>query len=113
MSTFRAFWCVLTLSWALSGAARAGNLDNIYDDQELANLQPRYERGWRSNYNDFFLPVFTAAERARFAQVRIRFEPHVSDREPFGFYSGGDQIVASTASLKFLFEIHLPKDGWK
>jgi hypothetical protein len=107
MSTFRAFWCVFTLSWALSGAVRAGNLDNIYDDQELANLQPRYERGWRSNYNDFFLPVFTAAERARFAQVRIRFEPHVSDREPFGFYSGGDQIVASTASLKFLFEITL------
>src|SRR5262249_37293806 len=35
------------------------------------------------------------------------FEPHVSDREPLGFYSGGDQIVASTASLKFLFEITL------
>ena len=107
MSTFRAFWFVFSVGWALSGAASAGNLDNIYDDQELSNLQPRYERGWRNNYNDIFLPVFTPAERARFAQVRIRFEPRVPDREPFGFYSGGDQVVASTASLKFLFEIAL------
>ena len=103
----RSLRLAVALSCALIGAAQAGALDNIYDDQELAELRPRYERGWRDNYDNVFMPIFTAAERARFANVRFRFERRVPDREPFGFYSGADQIVASTASLKFLFEIAL------
>jgi hypothetical protein len=107
MRVFRLVYLAVVLICALVGTARAGVLDQIYDDHELADLQPRYERGWRQNYNDIFVPVFTAAERARFASVRLRFERRVLDREPFGFYTDGDQIVASTASLKFLFEITL------
>lgn len=107
MRSFLPFCLALVLSCALAGVARAGVLDNIYDDRELADLQPRYERGWRDNYANVFMPVFTAEERARFANVRFRFERRVPDREPFGFYSGSDQVVASTASLKFLYEIAL------
>jgi hypothetical protein len=107
MRVFRAFRLAIALSCAFAGAAHAGALDNIYDEQELADLQPRYERGWRDNYDNVFKPAFTAEERARFANVKFRFERRVPDREPFGFYSVGDQVVGSTASLKFLFEIAL------
>ena len=107
MSAYRQVCLAVALGCALAGAVRAGALDNIYDDRELADLQPRYERGWRSNYDNFFWPVFTAEERARFANVQLHFVPRVPGLEPFGFYSAGDHIAASTASLKFLFEVAL------
>ncbi len=107
MSAFRRACFALALGCALAGPARGGVLDALYDDRELVDLQPRYERGWRSNYDTFFWPVFTAGERARFANVQLHFVPRVPGLEPFGFYTAGDQIVASTASLKFLFEIAL------
>ena len=33
----------------LAGAAHAGALDTIYDDQDVAPLQARYEQGWRDH----------------------------------------------------------------
>ena len=92
---------------ALTGAARAGAFDNIYDDQELAALQPRYERGYHNIYDKDITPILTAEENARFANVPMGLERRVADREPFGFYSTPDQVVISTSSLKFLFDITL------
>ena len=106
-NTLRAFSWAFAVTCALMSGVGAGNLDGMYDNQELAELQPRYERGWRNNYKEFFLPVFTAPERARFSQVQIHFEPRIGDLEPMAFFATGDNVYASTASLKFLFEITL------
>ena len=106
-NTLRAFSWAFAVTCALMSGVGAGNLDGMYDNQELAELQPRYERGWRNNYKEFFLPVFTAPERTRFSQVQIHFEPPIGDLEPMAFFATGDNVYASTASLKFLFEITL------
>jgi hypothetical protein len=38
MSAYRPVCLAIALGCALAGAARAGALDNIYDDRELADL---------------------------------------------------------------------------
>jgi len=107
MRSVRLFGLATALACALGGAAQAGKLDAIYDEHELAELQPLYERGWRNNYDNVLKPVFTEEERARFASVRFRLERRVPDHEPFGFLAGGDQVIASVASLKFLEDVSL------
>ena len=105
MGTFRLLHLVVAIVCAMGGVAPGGALDEIYDEGELAALQPRYERGWRDNYDNALSPVFTDAERSRFANVRFRLERRVPDSEPFGFMAGGDQVIASVASLKFLEDV--------
>ena len=80
----------------LCGPAQAAPLDTMYDDQELAAAQASYERGWRNNYQNVFLPRFTADEKARFAPVQFVMERRVAGREPFGFVYrvDRDQVVA-------------------
>src|SRR5262249_51096391 len=92
---------------ALVSVAQAGVLDTLYDDQQLIELQPRYERALRSNYVDIIAPVLTTEERARFANTQVRVLLRIPDREPFGFVSAAGQVVISTASLQFLFEMVL------
>ncbi len=65
---------VIVTAVVLAGAAHAGALDTIYDDQDVASLQPRYEQGWRDNYDNVFTKVFTDQERSRLAAVRFRME---------------------------------------
>jgi hypothetical protein len=105
--TFRLFHLVVVIVCAMGDVAQGGALDEIYDEGELAALPPRYERGWRDNYDNALSPVFTDAERSRFANVRFRLERRVPDSEPFGFMAGGDQVIASVASLKFLEDVAL------
>jgi hypothetical protein len=108
MRRVRLFAYTLVIVCAGAGAAQAANkLQDIYDERELTALQPRYERGWRDNYDNVVSPKFTPAERARFANVRFHLERRIPDSEPFGFMAGGDDVFASTASLKFLEEITL------
>ena len=107
MRAFRLLRLIVVIVCAMGGVAQGGTLDEIYDEGELAALQPRYERGWRDNYDNVLSPVFTDAERSRFANVRFHFERRVPDREPFGFVAGGDQVFASVASLKFLEDVAL------
>ena len=52
-----------------------------------------------------FLPVFTAEETGSPRRREFRFEPIVPQNEPFAFYSTGDKVVASAASLKFLDDL--------
>jgi hypothetical protein len=108
MQPVRLFGLATALVCALGSAVQAGTLDAIYDEHELAELQPKYERGWRNNYDNVLTPIFTDEERARFASVRFRMERRVPDHEPFGFLAGGDQVIASVASLRFLE----PTRGW-
>ena len=70
-NTLRAFSWAFAVTCALMSGVGAGNLDGMYDNQELAELQPRYERGWRNNYKEFFLPVFTAPERTGFLKSKF------------------------------------------
>jgi len=102
---FRLLHLVVVIVCAMGGVAQGGALDEICDDGELATLQPRYERGWRDNYDNALSLVFTDTERSRFANVRFRLERRVPDSEPFGFMAGGDQVIASVASLKFLEDV--------
>ena len=97
----------VALSCVVVGAAQAGAFDNIYDDQALAALQSSYTRGFHNIYDKDITPILTAEERARFASVQRRLDLRVPDQEPFGFYSVPDQVVISTSSLKFLFDITL------
>lgn len=97
----------LALAVILGGTVRSAPLDEIYDEQELALLQPKYERGWRDNYDSVFSPRFTAEERARFSGVRFVLERRLPGSEPFGFAFRRDRdlVIASTASLMFLEEV--------
>ena len=107
MRVFHLVGIALLSVCTLTDSGLAGKLDDIYDEQELAALQPSYERGWRSNYDGVMMPVFTAEEKARFASVRFRMERRIVDREPFGFIAGGNEVVASAASIKFLQDVAL------
>ena len=107
MRVFRLVGIVLVSVCTLADSGLAGKLDGIYDEQELAALQPSYDRGWRGNYDGVMMPVFTAEEKARFAGVRFRMERRVADHEPFGFMAGGSEVVASAASIKFLHDVAL------
>ena len=108
MGKVRLFIFTLAIACTGTGAAQAANkLQDIYDASELAALQPSYERGWRDNYKNVVSPQFKPDERARFANVRFHMERSIPDSEPFGFMAGGDDVYASTASLKFLEEITL------
>ena len=84
---------------------RRGPLDEIYDDSDLYDLQARYEEGWRDNYENAFVPVFTDEERSRLAGIDFRMELRVEDYEPFAFMAGGNTVIASAASLRFLEDI--------
>ena len=92
---------------ALAGAAQAGALDTIYDEADIASLHPRYEQGWRSNYDNVFSKAFTTEERSRLAAVRFVMERRRPGNEPFGFAAGGNTVVASAASLQFLEDVAL------
>jgi hypothetical protein len=97
----------ILLATLLPGPAFGGPLDQIYDDAELADVQPRYEKGWKENYAEVFTPVLSDEERARLDWVDFRMELRVEDSEPFAFMAGGGTVIASAASLKFLEDIAL------
>lgn len=107
MRTFRLAGLAAAFAGAFASAGFAGKLDNIYDDTELAELKLRYERGWRDNYDNVLSKVLTETERARLANVRFRFELRVPRHEPFGFLAGGNDVIASVASIKFLEDVAL------
>jgi hypothetical protein len=109
MTKARIRFPVIAAAVALAGAAHAGALDTIYDDQDIASLRPRYEQGWRNNYDNVFSKVFTDQERSRLAAVRFRMERRVPGNEPFGFMGGSNTVIASAASLRFLEEIALAR----
>ena len=90
---------------ALASAAWAGPLDQIYDDADIADLAPLYQRGWTGNYEEVFKPVLTEDERAKLADVEFLMEQRVPNVEPFAFLAGGNTVVASAASLRFLEDI--------
>jgi hypothetical protein len=101
--------CLLATVAALALAipVQAKPLDTIYDDQEIAALSARYERGWRDNYDNVFSKVLTAQERSRLAALRFDMRLRLPGNEPFGFLSGNNTVYASAASLRFLEDMAL------
>jgi hypothetical protein len=87
----------------LSGAARAGNVDSLYDDATLRYWQSRYANGLNSNLQNVILPRLTAEERQRLTGVQIEVPLRVKDQEPFAYYTTGTPwvVTMSAASLKF------------
>jgi hypothetical protein len=98
---------VIAIAAACAGAAHAGAFDTIYDDRDIASLRPRYERGWRDNYDNVFSKAFTDRERSRLADVRFRIEQRLPGNHPLGFQGGAKTVIASAASLRFLEDIAL------
>jgi hypothetical protein len=91
----------------LAGQTRANPFDELYDEAELASVQPIYERAMLANYNGV-IHVFNAEERARLAGVRFVMRRRATGREPFGFFaSGNNTVMVSTASMKFLADMML------
>ncbi len=85
--------------------AAAAPLDSLYDDADIAELGGMYQRGWATNFENIFKPVFTEEERAKFANVEFVTELRVPDNEPFAYLGGGDTVLVSAASLRFLEDI--------
>jgi hypothetical protein len=87
----------------LSGAARAGNVDNLYDDATLKYWQSRYFKGLNSNLQNVIFPRLSEDERQRLAGVRIDVPLRVQGQEPFAYYTTGTPwvVTISAASLKF------------
>lgn len=77
----------------------------IYDEPDLTPWHSRYERGWLGNDKDVFRPLMSAQEQARLANLRYRPTLTIPAAEPFGFHATGNDVVASTASLKFLDDL--------
>jgi hypothetical protein len=98
------FACALVLL-ALTATAQTNPAAYIYDEADLAPWQPRYERGWLSNDKDVFRPHMSPEAQTRLSNLRYHPVLLVPDAEPFGFYARGDEVVASTASLKFLDDL--------
>lgn len=98
------FACVALLL-AHAASAQTNPAARLYDEAELAPWQPRYERGWLGNDKDVFRPRMSGEAQARLSKLRYHPVLVVPDAEPFGFYARGDEVVASTASLKFLDDL--------
>jgi hypothetical protein len=94
---------VATTLVVLGGVARAGNVDNLYDDATLKYWQSRYSKGLNSNLQNVILPRLTAEERRRLAGVQIEVPLRVQGQEPFAYYTTGTPwvVTISAASLKF------------
>jgi hypothetical protein len=97
----------IALAAATVGTAHAGGFDTIYEDRDVTSLRPRYERGWRNNYDNVFSKALTDSERSRLADVRFGMDLRLAGREPFGFQGGGKTVIASAASVRFLEDIAL------
>jgi hypothetical protein len=107
MRLFGLLFVAAAVSFLCAGAVQAGKLDDLYDDRELADLQASYQRGWKNNFDNVLSKAFSAEERSRFANVQFRMERRIADREPVGFLAGGNQVLASAASLKFFEDVML------
>ncbi len=92
---------------AYGATADAGPLDTIYDDDDLVDLAPLYERGWKDNYENVVRPTLSAEERARLDQVRFVMRLRIPDHEPFGFLAGRGMVVASAASIRFIEDLSM------
>src|SRR5688572_14288653 len=84
-------------------AARAGNIDALYDDATLKYWQPIYAKGLNSNLKNVIFPRLSEEERQRLAGVRIDVPLRVKGQEPFAYYTTGTPwvVTISAASLKF------------
>jgi hypothetical protein len=84
-------------------AAKAGNIDALYDEATLKYWQPRYAKGLNSNLRNVIFPRLTAEESQRLAGVRIDVPLRVESHEPFAYYTSGTPwvVTISAASLKF------------
>ena len=84
-------------------AARAGNIDALYDDATLEFWQGKYAKGLHSNLEDVIFPRLSAEESQRLAGIRIDVPLRVTDQEPFAYYTTGTPwvVTMSAASLKF------------
>src|SRR3954468_14925303 len=92
---------------ALAGAEQVQAFDVIYENTDVASLAPKYERGWRDNFNNVFSKVFTNEERSRLSGVNFRMNLQLPGHEPFGFFGGGGTVLASAASMRFLEDLAL------
>jgi Peptidase family M48 len=100
---------VMTFVLVLAGFAaetHANPLDELYDDQEIASLQPAYERGLVANFAELSR-VFNARQQALLGGLRISMIPRFAGGEPWGFHAGGNTLVFSTASVKFVSDMML------
>lgn len=99
----------LALAAALAGfaptAARAGDIDALYDDAVLGQWQPRYAEGVRWNYENVLRRRLTADERRALADVTLEFPLRSPVFEPFAFYAEPPHVVLSTLSLKFFDDL--------
>jgi hypothetical protein len=86
-----------------AAAARAAEVDNLYDDATLKYWQPRYSKGLNGNLEDVIFPRLGDQERQRLAGIRIEVPLRVADQEPFAYYTSGPPwvVTISAASLKF------------
>ena len=101
----RAILVSLITLLAHTATAQTNPAARLYDEADLTPWHPRYERGWLGNDKDVFRPLMAAEEKARLANLRYRPTLSVAAAEPFGFHAAGNDVVASTASLKFLDDL--------
>jgi hypothetical protein len=101
MTAIRNAFVLVAMALAAGHASGANLVTEMYDPKELTRLQANYSRGWLDNFNNVFLPAMTPEERAGVGAARFRMELTVPEREPFGFYSDGETVTASAASIKF------------
>jgi hypothetical protein len=87
----------------LAPVARAGDIDELYDDATLKYWQPRYSKGLDNNLKTVIFPRLGDEERQRLAGIRIEVPLRVKDQEPFAYYTSGAPwvVTISAASLKF------------
>ncbi|HEX2137102.1 MAG TPA: hypothetical protein VHG30_14565 [Microvirga sp.] len=97
----------LGIGWGWMSVTQAAPLDSIYDARDLDPLQSRYRRGWLDNYQNVFWPRLKPDEQARLQPVRFHMPPIAAGLEPLGFFTAGDAIFASIASIRFLEDVAL------
>ena len=88
----------------VAGAARAGNIDALYDDARLSSSgRASTPMELNNNLKNVIFPRLSAEESQRLAGVRIDVPLRVTDQEPFAYYTTGTPwvVTMSAASLKF------------
>jgi hypothetical protein len=95
---------VTAIACAVSVAA-ANPVAPTYDGADLFRVQSRYPDGILGNFRDVIMPRLEASDAAALNNVNFEFPLTVDAAEPMAFYTAGDTIVMSAASLLFLDDL--------
>jgi hypothetical protein len=102
----RLIWLVLSCL-GLAWPARADGIDSIYSPDMLSEWQYRVGAFIQGVFRENITPALTPDEIRQLRSLRFDFPALAPGQEPLAFWSDGDAVHLSAASMKFVGDLML------